>query len=111
MNATGIARVAMSALLNVLLALTLCAASVVLVFGMAHIIETGVLPAMASGSLDVNMDFYILNHTWHGNQIYILLTTYLILVLGMARAVVLLINRARQVLKQPGQQQGPGRET
>lgn len=109
MSAAGIAWIAMRILLNLLGALGLSAACVGLVFGMIFIVETGVLPAIASGSLDVNMDFHILNHTWHGNQIYILLATYLILVLGMARGVVLLVKRARQIYKQPGHHPGRGK--
>ncbi len=93
----------MRVLFYLLGSLALSVACVGLVFGIADIVETGILPAIASGSLDVNMDFHILNHTWHGNEIYILLTTYLILALGMARGVVLLIKKARQAGKQPGQ--------
>lgn len=91
-------------LLSLLGALALSAACVGLVFGIVYIVETGIWPAIASGSMDVKMDFQILNHTWHGNQIYILLITYLILVLGMARGVVLLLRRAWQAGKQAGQQ-------
>jgi len=94
--ATGTGRIAMRSPLYLLAALALSAACVGLVFGIAYIVETGIMPAIASGSLNVDMDFLILNHTWHGNQIYILLTTYLILVLGMARGVVLLLKRAYQ---------------
>jgi hypothetical protein len=84
------------ALLYLVLALILASGSLGLTLGIAYIVQIGVMPAIAAGSLDVNTDFLILDHHWRGNEIYILLAIYLFLVLGMTWSATLMVKKVWQ---------------
>ena len=61
----------------------------------AYVISSDVWPAIENGSLTVETSSTILNHTWHGNDIYILLAAYILLAIAFAFGAIRLAHRAR----------------
>ena len=81
--------------LDIIFAFALFSISLILIGSAAYIIASEVWPAMRNGSLNVETSSVILNQTWNGNDIYILLATYLVLGLVSALSAFRLAIRAR----------------
>jgi hypothetical protein len=60
-----------------LLLLAVCAA---IAMGVVSIVGSEIAPAVAAGSLSVATDTMILNHVWRGNEVYVILGIYVVLV-------------------------------
>ena len=61
-----------------------------------YIASTEVLPALEKGSLNVESNTMVLNILWEGNEIYVLLTAYILLAGAFAYAAIRLIAAARR---------------
>lgn len=61
-------------------ALLLAAAGLAIAMGIVWIVRNEVAPAIAAGSFSVETDTMILNRVWHGNEIYMILGSYVVLV-------------------------------
>ena len=72
--------------------LSLCAAFGYFAF---HIARSDVLPAVRSGSLDVETSSMVLNVLWEGNEIYVLLAAYLLLAGTSAYGAIRIFGAAK----------------
>ena len=68
--------------------------SAFLVYVIAHIVSTEVMPAARAGSLNVETSSMILNVSWEGNEIYFLIVAYALLAIGLALGAVRTLKRA-----------------
>lgn len=66
------------------LAVILMALSLFLLWVIGYLWSSEVTPAIRNGSLNVETSTMILNRTWAGNEIYIILCIYLLLAAGLA---------------------------
>ena len=70
------------------------AAALAIGAGIAWIVRTEVVPALAAGSLSIETNSMILNRVWHGNELYVILATYVAAFAGLAWLAVWLARRA-----------------
>lgn len=74
----------MKNLLSGVAAFVLFSLSVFLVVIIAYLVRSEVMPAVEKGSLSVETSTMILNRVWEGNEIYLLLAAYTLLVFAFA---------------------------
>lgn len=74
--------------------LLLLAVCVAIAMGFVSIVGSEIVPAVAVGSFNVETESMILNRVWHGNEIYGILTIYLVLIACLAVAAYWLIRKA-----------------
>lgn len=67
----------------VLLSISIFMAAIVL-----NLISSEVLPAIKQGSLVVETNSMILNHLWEGNEIYVLLASYILMSCASAHGAI-----------------------
>ena len=67
--------------------------SLFLVYVVFYIVRTDVLPALQSGTLSIETSTMILNRVWDGNELYLLLSAYVVLACGFAYGGVRLLRR------------------
>jgi hypothetical protein len=66
----------------------------------ASLVRSEVLPAVASGTLDIQTSSMILNRVWEGNELYWLLSAHaalvVILAVALARSARIMLSRLRE---------------
>ena len=70
------------------LGIVLVSTSIFLVALVVFLISSEVLPAVRQGSLSVDTSSLILNHLWEGNEIYVLVSAYLLIACASAYGAI-----------------------
>ncbi len=60
----------------------------------AYLVSTEILPAIREGSLNIETSTMILNILWKGNEIYLLLSGYVVLSAGFAYGAMRIFRKA-----------------
>lgn len=81
----------------VLAGILLFSLSLFLLFIVAYLVSTEVVPAMEHDSLSVKSNVMILNILWEGNEIYILLTAYTLLAGAFGWIAIRILENAKNV--------------
>ncbi len=84
----------MKKLLNGIFGIVLLSISVFFVAVVAYLVSSEVSPAIKKGSLNVETSTMILNRVWDGNEIYILLATYILLACAFAYGAIRIVKKA-----------------
>ena len=75
-------------------ALALFAMSAFFAYTVVYLVSTEIMPAIREGSLQVETSSMILNVLWEGNEIYILLSAYLLIAVGFAYGALRFLKNA-----------------
>jgi hypothetical protein len=81
-------------LLNGIVSIVLFSVSVFFVAIVAYLVSSEVSPAIKKGSLNVETSTMILNRVWEGNEIYVLLATYILLACAFAYGAIRTVKKA-----------------
>ena len=71
-------------LFNVIVGLVLFSVSIFIVVIVAYLVSTEVVPAIEDGSMTIESNVRVLNVLWEGNEIYLLLSAYVLLAVSFA---------------------------
>ena len=71
-------------LFNVIVGLALFSVSIFFVVIVAYLVSTEIMPAIEDGSMTIESSVRVLNILWEGNEIYLLLSAYVLLAVSFA---------------------------
>jgi hypothetical protein len=71
-------------LFNVIVGLALFSVSIFFVVIVAYLVSTEIMPAIEDGSMTIESSVRVLNILWEGNEIYLVLSAYVLLAAGFA---------------------------
>ena len=80
-------------LLNGIVGIVLFSVSLFFIAIVAHLVSSEVSPAIKKGGLNVETSTMILNRVWEGNEIYLLLTTYILLACAFAYGAIRIVKK------------------
>lgn len=83
----------MKKLFNGIVGVVFLSASVFLVVVVIYLGSSEVLPAIRKGSLNVETSTMILSRWWNGNEIYAVLTAYILLACALAYGAIRVLKR------------------
>ncbi len=63
-------------------------------YTIVYLVSTEIMPAIRNGSLQVETSSMILNVLWEGNEIYILLSAYILIAGGFAYGAIRFLKNA-----------------
>ena len=86
----------MTKLAHGIVGIVLFAVSLFFVYVVAYLVSTEILPAVERGSFSVESSTMILNILWEGNEIYIVLTVYVLLAVACGYGAIRALKRAIQ---------------
>lgn len=84
----------MKRILYGLISMFLLAATAFFAYIVVYIASADVVPALAKGSFNVETNSRILNILWEGNEIYLILTAYILLGAACAYGAMRLLRKA-----------------
>ncbi len=77
-----------------MLGLLLALSSLFFAVIIGYLCSTEIMPAIRNGSLNVETSTMILNRTWAGNEIYLLLAGYLLLAVALGFGAYKMLRKA-----------------
>ncbi len=81
-------------LLYGIVGIVLFSVSVFFVAIVASLVSSEISPAVRKGSLNVETSTMILSRVWEGNEIYVLLATYILLACAFAYGAIRIVKKA-----------------